>query len=222
MFFDWITAIQQLPDLLQAAWMTYWIALVTFFLAVAVGVMLAIVRHQKYPVFYLVATAYVEMIRNTPILVQIFLIYFGLPQFHIFLPALTAGILALTINNSAYIAEIIRSGIQAVAKGQWEAAETIGLTKLQVFRLIVIPQAIRNIFPALSNQFIMVLFGTSLLSILDVRELTQVSSIFNSKNARVMETDTFVILIYYAIAIVSILLLKWVNRRFFPSVNGRS
>jgi polar amino acid transport system permease protein len=149
------------------------------------------------------------------------LIYFGLPQFGIYLPVLLAGIIALSVNNSAYIAEILRSGIRAVAKGQWEAAETIGLNKYQIFRLIVIPQAIRNVFPSLSNQFIMILFGTSLLSVLDIRELTQVSSIFNSRNARVMETDTIVIVIYYVITISSILLLKWVNQRFFPSVNRR-
>jgi polar amino acid transport system permease protein len=221
MYFDWKTAIRQLPDLFQAAWMTYWIALVAFFLAVIVGILLAIVRHQRYPVLYPIASVYVEIIRNTPVLVQIFLIYFGLPQFQIYLPPLMAGIIAMAINNSAYVSEIVRSGIQAIPKGQWEAAETIGLTKSRIFRLIIIPQAIRNIFPALSNQFIMVLFGTSLLSVLDIRELTQVSSIFNSENARVMETDSFVILIYYLMAIVSILMLKWVNRRFFPSVNGR-
>jgi polar amino acid transport system permease protein len=201
--------------------MTYWITLVAFFLAVIVGILLAIVRHQRYPVLYPIATIYVELIRNTPVLVQIFLIYFGLPQFQIYLPPLLAGIIALAINNSAYLSEIVRSGIQAISKGQWEAAETIGLTKPRIFRLIIIPQAIRNIFPALSNQFIMILFGTSLLSVLDIRELTQVSSIFNSENARVLETDTFVIFIYYFMAIVSILMLKWVNRRFFPSVNGR-
>jgi polar amino acid transport system permease protein len=221
MYLDWKTAIRQLPDLLQAAWMTYWITLVAFFLAVIVGILLAIVRHQRYPVLYPIATIYVELIRNTPVLVQIFLIYFGLPQFQIYLPPLLAGIIALAINNSAYLSEIVRSGIQAISKGQWEAAETIGLTKPRIFRLIIIPQAIRNIFPALSNQFIMILFGTSLLSVLDIRELTQVSSIFNSENARVLETDTFVIFIYYFMAIVSILMLKWVNRRFFPSVNGR-
>jgi polar amino acid transport system permease protein len=221
MFFDWKTAFSQIPALLEAAWTTYWIALVSFFLAVLLGGLIAIVRHQKYPILYPVVTLYVEIIRNTPILAQIFLIYFGLPQFKIYLPALLAGVIALVINNSAYIAEIIRSGIKAVVKGQWEAAETLGLTKAQIFRLVIIPQAIRNVFPSLSNQFIMVLFGTSLLSILDIRELTQVSSIFNSKNARVMETDTIVIVIYYIIAIASILLLKWVNRRFFPSVNRR-
>jgi len=221
MFFDWKTAFGQLPDLLQATWTTYWITLFSFFLAITLGLLLAIVRHQKYPILYPIATVYVEIIRNTPILVQIFLIYFGLPQFGIYLPALLAGIIALSVNNSAYIAEIVRSGISAVAKGQWEAAETLSLKKGKIFRLIVIPQAISNIFPSLSNQFIMCLFGTSLLSVLDIRELTQVSSIFNSRNARVMETDTIVIAIYYVIAIASILLLKWVNQRFFPSVNRR-
>jgi polar amino acid transport system permease protein len=221
MFFDWGTAFGQLPALFRATWTTYWITLVSFFLAVGLGSLLAIIRHQRYPILFPFATAYVEVIRNTPILVQIFLIYFGLPQFHIYLQPIVAGIMAMVINNAAYIAEIIRSGIRAIVKGQWEAAETIGLTKPQIFRLVIMPQAFRNVFPALSNQFIMVLFGTSLLSVLDIRELTQVSSIFNSENARVMETDTLVILIYYVVAVASILILKWVNRRFFPSVNGR-
>ena len=153
-------------------------------------------------------------------LVQIFFLYFGLPQFKIYLPALFAGILGLTINNTAYIAEIVRSGIQSIPQGQWEAANCLGLKPIHTFLDVIFPQALRNIFPSLINQFIMILFGTSLLSVLDIKDLTQVASILNSQNFRTLELFTFAIGIYYFMSVLCSKILRYVNNRFFPSISN--
>ncbi|MEX2460425.1 MAG: amino acid ABC transporter permease [Paenibacillaceae bacterium] len=220
MFFDWGTPFRHFDDLLRGAGTTLWITVLTFIISSIAGTFLALARlNREHKVLYFLSSVYVELIRNTPVLVQIFFIYFGLPQFGILLPPLTAGLIALSINNSAYIAEIMRSGIKSTHKGQWEAASSLGLTSFRIFRLVILPQALRNIFPALTNQFIMILFGTSLLSILDVRELTQRASILNSETFRTMEIFIVVTMMYYVISIFSSIVLKWINRRFFPSTS---
>ncbi|MEB3100952.1 amino acid ABC transporter permease [Ferviditalea candida] len=219
MFFDWGTPIIHIGDFIMGAFTSLWIAVLVFLLSVLFGTLLALARFKRRKnLIFILATVYVEFIRNTPVLVQIFIVYFGLPQFDIHLSPITAGVLALTVNNSAYIAEIIRAGIQSIHKGQWEAAASIGLSHFQMFRLIVFPLALRNIFPSLSNQFIMILFGTSLLSILDVRELTQRASILNSETFRTMEIFVFVTLMYYVISILSSTVLRWVNHKFYPNI----
>jgi polar amino acid transport system permease protein len=220
MFFDWGTPFRHFNDLLNGLGTTLWVTVLTFILSFIFGTLLALARlNRANKPLYAVSTMYVELIRNTPVLVQIFFIYFGLPQFGILLAPLLAGVIALTVNNSAYIAEIMRSGILSVHKGQLEAAQSIGLTSTQIFRLVILPQSLRNIFPALINQFIMILFGTSLLSILDVRELTQKASLLNSETLRTMEIFVVVTIMYYAVSIVCSIILKWINRKFFPAIS---
>lgn len=222
MFFDWWTPIKNLPLLLNGALVSLWITVVVFILSLALGTVVGILRfNRSRTLIYGAATVYVEIIRNTPLLVQIFFIYFGLPQFNIYLPALFAGIVGLTINTSAYVAEIIRSGIQSVAKGQREAADCIALSKAMVFCDIVLPQALRNIFPSLINQFIMILFATSLLSVLDIKDLTQRASILNSQNFRTVEIYVFAVIIYYVLALACSAVLRYINNRFFPSISQR-
>jgi polar amino acid transport system permease protein len=221
MFFDWWTPIRNFPYLLTGAFWTLGLTLVVFILSFAAGTGLGVIRYnRKNPVVYAIASVYIELIRNTPVLVQIFLIYFGLPQFGISLPPLVAGIIALTINNSAYISEIVRAGIQVIHKGQTEASHSIGLTDYQTFLFVVFPQALRNIFPAMTNQFIMIIFGTTFLSTLDVRELTQRASILNSETFRTMEIFVFVTLMYYGISVLCSAGLRWINRRYFPQINS--
>lgn len=220
MFFDWWTPIDNLPLLLGGALISIEITILVFVLSLVFGTLVGFLRYnKKNKVLYLISTVYVEVIRNTPMLVQIFFIYFGLPQFNIYLPALFAGILGLTINNSAYIAEIIRSGIQSIPKGQWEAAGCLGLSRIRVFLDIIFPQALRNIFPSLTNQFIMILFGTSLLSALDIKDLTQRASILNSQSFRTFEIFAFAVVIYYILSLVSSKVLRIINKKFFPSIN---
>ena len=222
MFFDWSVPLENLPILLRSVLESVWITLVVFTLALIIGTILALIRlNKKNRVFYYIATTYVEIMRNTPVLVQIFFIYFGLPQFGIRLNPIVAGILALTINNSAYICEILRSGIQAVSRGQREAANSIALSEFSIFVFVILPQALRNIFPSLINQFIMTLFGTSLLTALDVKELSQVSSILASRTARTMEIFIVATIIYYGVSTLLSAILRFINKKYFPSMGER-
>ena len=117
------------------------------------------------------AICYIEFIRGTPMLVQIMFVYFGIGAIIQSMPALVAGIIAVSVNSGAYVAEVIRSGIQSLPIGQTEAARSLGMTKKQTFRFIVLPQALRNIWPALGNEFITLLKDSSLVSTIGVGEL---------------------------------------------------
>jgi polar amino acid transport system permease protein len=157
---------------LDGAKFTIILALFTVLFGVVIGVVLALLKISENKVLNLIATAYIEFIRGTPLMVQLFIIYFGLPTLtNLHLPDMTAGILALAINSGAYVAEVIRAGIQAVDKGQMEAARSLGLTKGMAMRYIIIPQAIKNILPALGNEFITVIKESSIVSIIGIHEL---------------------------------------------------
>ncbi|UUZ84589.1 amino acid ABC transporter permease [Paenibacillus sp. P26] len=220
MLLDWSTPIRNLDYLLGGAAMTLWLTVLVFLLSFLLGMILAVCRMNKqvYPL-YLISTTYVELIRNTPALVQIFFIYFGLPQFGIHFSPIEAGIIALTINSSAYMTEIIRAGIQSIHKGQWEASRAIGLTYMQMFRYVIFPQAFKKMFPIAGNQFIMVYFNTSLLAILDVKELTDRALILNGQTFRTLEIFVFVTGIYYVLYFIIFSLFNWTNRRWL--VNKR-
>lgn len=221
MYLDWLTPIYNLPKILIGAVNSIWITIVVFILALFLGTIVGYFRcFKEKKLIYSICTIYVELIRNTPLLVQIFFIYFGLPQFNIYLSPLFAGIIALGINNAAYIAEIVRAGIKSIPKGQWEASKCISISVFDTFVEIIFPQTLRNIFPSLINQFIMILFGTSLLSALDIRELTQVVSILNSQNFRTFELYTFAIVIYYVISITCSKILSVINNKYFPSIQN--
>lgn len=218
MILDWSTPLRHWDYFLGGAIMTLWLTVVIFLLSLIIGVLLAVLRYNKriYPL-YAISTVYVELIRNTPALVQVFLIYFGLPQFGISFTPIQAGIIALTINNSAYMSEIIRAGIQSIPKGQWDAGKALGLTYAQMFRYIIFPQAFKHIFPVSANQFIMVIFNTSLLAILDVKELTDRALILNGQTFRTLEIFVFVTGLYYAIYFIVSTVSHWINRRLFTS-----
>lgn len=220
MFLDWWTPIEHLPELLRGALVTLELTVLVFFLSLFFGTLIGQQRfHKENRVSYRIATIYVEVIRNTPLLVQLFFIYFGLPQFGIYLPATLAGVIGLTINNSAYVAEIVRAGIQSIPKGQWEAANCLALTQSQVFTYVIFPQTLRNVFPSLINQFVMIMFGTSLLSALDIKDLTQVASILNSQTFRTVELFSFAILIYYVMSVITTRILHYINNKYFPSIS---
>ncbi len=221
MFFDWLTPLMHWKEFVNGAFVTLGITLITFISAFGLGILLGVLRliprrNIVQNAAYIFATTYVEMIRNTPALVQIYLIYFGLPEFGILLKPLAAGILALVINNSAYIAEMVRAGLRSIPKGQHEAAQAIGLNPVNAFRLVIFPQAIRNIFPALGNQLIMIVFGTALLSIIDVRELTDVALILNSETFRTIEIFVTITVIYYLLTISLSTFLVFLDKKLFP------
>ncbi len=172
--FDPQLFVQILPALAYGAYITLKLTTLSIFFGLLLGTVLGMFRISRNPILFSFSTAYVEFIRGTPLLVQIMIVYYGLPEIGIKLPPEVAGILALSLNSGAYIAEIIRAGIQSVPKGQMEAARSLGMTYLQAMRYVVLPQAFRNILPALGNEFIALLKDSSLLSVIAIAELTRV------------------------------------------------
>ena len=151
---------------------TLWISAVTVVLGTLLGMLVAFVRMRKSRALNLLADAYIEILRGTPILLQLYFFWIGLPKIMPFELSDTACIVtALVINSSAYISEIIRAGINAVDKGQWEAAKSLGLSNKNMMVRVIMPQAVKNILPALCNEFISTVKGTSLASVFFVGEL---------------------------------------------------
>ncbi|WP_456328442.1 amino acid ABC transporter permease [Archaeoglobus sp.] len=171
--FDLELFVRILPDLAYGALITLKFTTFSTLLGLVIGTVMGIFRIVRNFILNAIAIAYVEVIRGTPLLVQIMIVYYGLPAAGINLPPDIAGIIALGINSGAYIAEVIRAGILSVPKGQMEAARSLGMTYLQAMRYVVLPQAFRNILPALGNEFIALLKDSSLLSVIAIAELTR-------------------------------------------------
>ncbi len=155
---------------LQGAGITIFVSIVSIIFATMLAVLGALGRLSANPAINAVAGFYVSLIRGTPLIVQIFFIYFALPQAGIILDAIPAGIIALSVNYGAYMTEIFRAGIQAVPPGQAEAAGALGMPERLVFRRIVLPQAVRIVTPAIANDFIAMLKDSALISTIGVRE----------------------------------------------------
>ncbi len=160
------------------------------------GIIVGAMRVLPFRILRTISGAYVYVIRGTPLLIQLFLIYFGLPSLGLNLPAFTAGVVGLAINSSGYVGEIVRGGIEAVPKGQWEASKVLGLSYLKTMRHIILPQAIRNMLPAFGNEFITLIKESSLLSTLAITELTMVGQQVRSVTYASFETFILVGLIY--------------------------
>ncbi len=159
--------------------------------------------------------AYVELIRNTPFIVQMFFVYFGLPSLGLRLSAVQAAVLAMTINLTAYAIEIVRAGIAAVPDGQREAALAFGLRPTLVFALIVLPQALANVYPALVSQVVITMLESAVVSQIAVVDLTHVADFIQSRNFRAFETYLAITAIYLVLAILLRRLLARCGRRLF-------
>ena len=159
--------------------------------------------------------AYVELIRNTPFIVQMFFVFFGLPSLGIRLSAIGAAVLAMTINLTAYAIEIVRAGIEAVPSGQRESGMALGLRPWMIFGLIVLPQALANVYPALVGQIIITMLESAVVSQIAVVDLTHVADFIQSRNFRAFETYLVVTVIYLLLTLVLRRLLDRVGRRLF-------
>ncbi len=147
-------------------------------------------------------SAYVEAIRNTPFLVQVFLIFFGLPAVGVRLDAVPCAIIAMVLNGSAYTIEIIRAGIESIGHGQSEAARALGLHRLQVFRLVVLPQALRAVVPPLGSQFILLMLNSSIVSVISAEELTAAAQDIQSRTFRSFEAYIVATAIYFGLSML--------------------
>lgn len=160
-----------LPVMLQGAWHTLLFAISSMSLGLLLGFAIALIRLTRLPVLAPLAALYVSAMRGTPLLVQIFVIYYGLPGVGIEFDPVTAGILALTMNAAAYLSESMRGAIAGVSTGQWQAASSLGFSWWQSMRFIIAPQALRLAVPSLSNTLISLIKDTSLVSVITVSEL---------------------------------------------------
>ncbi|STQ89601.1 amino acid ABC transporter permease [Iodobacter fluviatilis] len=159
------------PILLQGAGYTLFLALASMLGGLLIAILLVIIRLSKLPVLAQLSAVYVSCIRGTPLLVQLFVIYFGLPSIGIQFEPLAAGVLALSLNVGAYLSETLRGSINGITQGQWDAGKSLGLTNSQTLRYVVAPQALRLAVPSLSNSLISLIKDTSLVSVISVSEL---------------------------------------------------
>ncbi len=193
---------------------TLWISALTVFFGTLLGMLIALMRMGKSRIFRAFADIYVEILRGTPILLQLYFFWIGLPKLIPYELTDTQCILtALIVNASAYISEIIRAGINAVDKGQWEAARSIGLTETHVMTRIILPQAVKNILPALCNEFISTVKGTSLASVFFVGELMTSQRTVQSATFLALESLTIVGIIYFVLNFVLSKMLILLERR---------
>lgn len=203
-----------IPYLLIGLQWTFLITIVGVAIGFVIGTFTGLGRLSKNKLIFGICTVYVEIIRGTPILVQILFIYFGVSDlFGINLDKLTASIVAIALNAGAYIAEIVRGGVQSIDKGQFEAGDSIGLTKSQTMWYIIWPQAFKRIIPPLGNQFIISLKDTSLFSAIAVHEILYQGRQYASSVFVYFEPYLMVAIFYLAITIPASLLLRRLERR---------
>jgi polar amino acid transport system permease protein len=206
---------RELPMLLDGALTTLHISILTLLLSFVVGTVGALCRMSRVAWIREPATWYVEVIRNTPLLVQLFFIYFGLSQIDIDVSSYTAGVIGLVVNNGAYLTEIVRAGVQAIHKGQFEAGYSLGLSFPQLMRYVVFPQAFRVIYPPLCNQFIGIILWSSLVSTISVQDLALRGKELASTTFRSFEVYTVLTLIYVVMTLTVSGLLKLIGRQLF-------
>lgn len=198
------------------------------FIAVIIGTVLgslvAMLKMSKFKIIRFIASVYIEIIRGTPILLQLYIFYFVLPELLPFLDFsdFTWVAIALSINSAAYVSEVIRSGIQAVDKGQTEASRSLGLSASQTMISIVLPQAVRNILPALGNEFIMILKETSLASTFFIGDLMTAHKVVNGANFLAMESLTIVGCIYLCLTFPLSKLVAWFEKKMSSDKSYRS
>lgn len=212
---DFGVVYERLPELLLAALSTIGLAVAGMSLATLIGVLGVLTRTSKSNLLRIPTIAFVEVIRNTPFLVQIFFIFFALPQFGIRLNPTATAIIALAVNGGAYAIEIIRGGVESIGKGQIEAGLALGLHKGQVFRHIVLKPAFRAIYPSLTSQFIMLTLTTSVCTSIAAYELTSVAQRIESDTFRSFEVYFSITLIYLAISGLMMALFSAISKLLF-------
>ena len=186
------------------------------------GILMAMAKLSSFKPLRWLATAYIEFFRGTPLMVQLMFIFYGLPMIGVTFPDVpfienfqrfAAGIVAMSLNSCAYVAEVIRSGIQAVDAGQMEAARSLGFKKSQSMTLVILPQAIRNILPALGNEFVTVIKESSIVSVIGIADLMYRTNGVKAKNYKTLECLFIAAIIYFVLTFVSSRLIALMERR---------
>ncbi len=218
----WTTLEKYHHFFLEGVQNTLIIAFFTVLFGTILGIFMAMAKLSSFRPLSWLATAYIEFFRGTPLMVQLMFIFYGLPMIGVTFPDVpfienfqrfAAGIVAMSLNSCAYVAEIIRSGIQAVDPGQMEAARSLGFKKSQGMTLVVLPQAVRNILPALGNEFVTVIKESSIVSVIGIADLMYRTNGVKAKNYKTLECLFIAAILYFVLTFISSRLIAIVERR---------
>jgi polar amino acid transport system permease protein len=205
------------PYILGGVYLTVLVSVASIVLATALAIVGALGRLSTNPISSAAAALYVSLVRGTPLIVQIYFVFFALPQFGIVLPPIPAGIIALGFNYGAYMTEIFRAGIEAVSSGQREAGRALGMRESLVMRRIIFPQAFRIVIPAIGNEFIAMIKDSSLVSLIGIRELLWRAETVGSQFFRFIETLLIAAVVYWILTIVFSFFQERLERRLARS-----
>ncbi|WP_313665448.1 amino acid ABC transporter permease [Shinella sp.] len=213
--FDFTPVFAVWPMLVDGIIGTLRMSSLSMVMGLSLGIVFMLMRMSKQPALKALAIGYIEMIRNTPILVQVFFVFFGLPAIGIRLSGEQAAILAMTLNCAAYAAEIVRGGVQSIRPGQIEAGRALGMHPLDIYRFIVFRPAIRAVYPALCSQFILMMLNSSLMSSVSAEELTYFAQTLDSQTFRSFEIYLTLGVIYLALSQFFSIALGMIGRIYF-------
>lgn len=207
--------IPYLNDMFAGLGYSIFLTVISMALGMVVGIVAYLGKSSSHKCVSAVSKGYIELIRNTPMLVQLYILYFGLPEIGVDLSPLTASVIAMVINGGAYIAEIMRSGFQSIPYGLQEAGMALGMTPRQIFMNIRLKLALKNAFPALINQFILLFLFSSVTSAISMPELTYITFNLQSSTARVFEVLLISGAMYYVITILFVALFRKCEKKLF-------
>ena len=213
--FDFGAVLGQWPLLVRGVVWTLGLTAIATVIGMVVGVACAWARASGPTWLRWVVGSYVELIRNTPFIVQLFFIFFGLPAAGFKLSPEVASVIAMVLNLGAYATEIIRAGIEATPRGQIEAAVSLALNKVQVFLRVVLPPAMKKVWPAMVSQIIIVMLGSAVCSQISTEELSYAANLIQSRNFRAFEAFIIATVIYLALSVAARRLLNWAGPKFF-------
>ena len=215
MNFDWSVVWDNLPRLLEGAYMTIWLTVVTMALALPGGLVLALLRLSPAWLVSAPATAFVEFFRATPLILQIYWAYYVLPAyFDIQLSQLSTAIVGLSCNISAFNSETFRAGIVSIREGQWNAGLALGTSRSEVFIRIILPQAVMRVLPALASTWVSLFKDTSLVSIISVADLSYMALKVRSETYRILEVLTAMAVLYWLMGYPQAKIVDWIHRRW--------
>ena len=213
MAFDWDLVQKAIPLLGAGLLTSVKICSLAMLIGTALGVLLGLTSMSRFAPARWLVRIYVDFVRGTPLLIQIFLVYFALPVIGVDLPEFWAGVLALSLNAAGFIAEIVRAGIGSVEKGQAEAARSIGMRHRQILLYVLLPQSLRAIVPPATNELIMLFKGSALLSVISVYELTRAGQAIIAVHFAPFEIFLLIALYYYFTVSILAALSRWLERR---------
>lgn len=211
---DFLTVLGQWPMLLNGLWLTLLLATLAVPLGLLLGISCAWMRLHGNLLVRVVVASYVELFRNTPFIIQLFFLFFGLPSLGLRLSPETASIVAMALNLGAYTCEQIRAGIEATPRGQIEAAQCLALSPWQIFTRVVLPPSLGRVWPALTGQIIIVMLGSAVCSQISTEEISYAANLISSRTFRSLESYIVVTLIYLGLSVLLRQFLNWIGPRF--------